>query len=149
MREQLEILSKMDARAVMESPEHYLKMLKLYSILFLNGKQPSSCGQCAYKYFEELKTTGLERINFYEMKTCKLNPNKIYHVRVGNAIITYSDANMDDQTALELIQKGAIKESEFIKLPVINVEPKEITTELPVSKPEIKKRGRKHNETIK
>lgn len=116
MVERVEKLININAREVMKSPELYLELLKLYSILFLNGRQPSDCGKCAYNYFNKLKTSGIKKALFMEHKTCKLT-NKIFNVRVGNAIITYSDANVNDIIARRLLMDGKLKESDFITLP--------------------------------
>lgn len=117
MLDRLDNIISINAQEVMKSPELYLELLKLYSILFLSGKQPSSCGKCAYNYYNELKKKGVERIKFIEMNKCKLQPNKIFHVRVSKALISYSDANMDDKTALRLLREGKLKESDFVVLP--------------------------------
>lgn len=118
MLDRLNKLLSISAQEVISSPEHYLELLKLYSILFLAGKQPSICSKCAYNYYNELRLKGIERIKFIEMNKCKLQPNKIFHVRVGNAIITYSEKNMDDKTALRLLKEGKLKETDFLVLPV-------------------------------
>lgn len=117
MLDRLNKIINTPAQEVMQSPELYLELLKLYSILFLAGKQPSACEKCAYNYYNELKKKGIYRIKFIEMNKCKLQPNKIFHVRVGKAIITYSDKNMDDKTALRLLKEGKLKESDFVVLP--------------------------------
>lgn len=47
-------------------------------------------------------------------KTCKMKPGVFF---VAKAQKHYSDANMDDATALDFLAKGWLKPDMFIKLP--------------------------------
>jgi len=134
------IISK-EVQEVLKSPELYLKLLKLYSVLFLNGKSPSTCEKCAINYYNEIKTKGLKKIQIMENRTCKLKEGSIYNVRVGNAIITYTNANITDEIAIRLLASKQLKESNFVKLPVIPAE----KTEEEKPKKVVKKRTPKAN----
>jgi len=144
MREQLENILKHSGAEVIASPDLTMSLFKVYSALFLAGKAPNFCSKCAYDYYNELKQRGYERLKFIEMKTCKLVENKIFNVRVNNAIITYTDANMSDEIAIKLLNEKKLEESDFIKLPVKLVEFVEELNEISEPKSERKKRTPKN-----
>lgn len=65
-------------------------------------------------------------------KTCKMKPGVFF---VAKAQKHYSDANMDDATALDFLAKGWLKPDMFIKLPAdpepAQAEPKAEATPAP------------------
>ncbi len=48
-------------------------------------------------------------------KTCKMKPGLVYVAREAKH---FSDANMDDATAIRLLDAGILKPEQFVKLPV-------------------------------
>lgn len=115
------------------TPHLLLILLRTYSEIYLNGKAPGTCEKCFKNYYDKLMQTKLI------MTTCKLQPNKIFHVRVGNAILTYSNSNITDEVARRLLNEGSLKEHDFVELPV-KLEPPTEKIEQKAQQPKRKKK---------
>ena len=97
-----------------KSGELTLLLLSLYSQLFLNGAQPSTCGKCMRDYHIKIINKGLQIIEFMENKTNILKDG-LHYVRVESK--HFSNDNLSDEKAIYLLEKGLIKESNFLTLP--------------------------------
>lgn len=95
-----------------------LKMLDCYSKLYLNGKQPSTCGRCHRDYYITLKKNGMELAKKYEEaknRTCKPAWTGLKYIP---ATARHWDDNLlTDKEAEYLLEKHFLKESDFEVLP--------------------------------
>ena len=95
-----------------------LKLLKIYSILYLGGAQPRWCERSQTNYYNQIALNGYQKLN--EMKeilerTCELK--KDIMIYVSSLAMHITSANITDGIACEGLTKGFLKESQFIKLP--------------------------------
>ena len=111
-----EILSK-DVKEVINSPLS-IKLLKIYSVLYLGGSQPRWCAKSQTNYYNQIAIDGLQKFNSMKdiiERTCKLKPDMmIYSSQLATHI---TDANITDWIACEGLTKGFLKESQFLVLP--------------------------------
>ena len=111
-----EVLQK-EVKEVISSPLS-LKLLNIYSILYLGGSQPRWCERSQTSYYNQIASTGYQKLN--EMKeilnrTCELKPDMLIYV--SSLAMHITSANITDWIACEGLTKGFLKESQFIKLP--------------------------------
>ena len=95
-----------------------LKLLSAYSKLYLNGKQPGTCGRCFEKYYNQLKMNGIMKAKEYEEtknRTCvpAWNGNMYIHKLCRH----FNNENITDKQALMLLNEKHVKESAFKTLP--------------------------------
>jgi len=127
-----EILSK-DVEDVIASSLS-LSLLKVYSILYLYGKQPNWCEKCLTDYYNKLKKDGMERAKKLDEKIVKIKKGAIkgltYYPDLRKHI---SGENITDSDAKFLLKKGWLKETDFEVLPLgyteKKIEPKVVEKE--------------------
>lgn len=121
MVEKYDELMGESVEAILKSPRLTLNLLRLASTCLLSGGQPRGCEKSIRSYYTKLKSEAMrKKIVGLSEKTCKMKPGVFF---VAKAQKHYSDANMDDATALDFLAKGWLKPDMFIKLP------KELTPE--------------------
>lgn len=112
-------LLKHEVGEVIASPVLIMQLLSVYSVLYLNGANPGTCGKCHKDYFYKLKSNGMERAKEYdEAKNRTCQPkwkglkfiNKPVCRHFNNELIT-------DAQAISLLDAGFLKPEDFIKLP--------------------------------
>ncbi len=106
-----------DVGEVLSSPL-LLKLLSAYSALYLNGGNPSYCGDCHRKYYYQLKKDGLMKAQEYDAaqnRTCE--PAWRGLMFIHKLARHYNSELLTDEQAIKLLQAGHLKESDFKKLP--------------------------------
>lgn len=120
---------------ILKSPRLTLNLLRLASTCLLAGGQPRGCAKAIRGYYAKLKTeTMRKKIVGLSEKTCRMKPGVFF---VAKAQKHYSDANMDDATALDFLEKGYLKPDMFLKLPdkpkqTVKIEAEEAIASVPV-----------------
>ena len=120
---------------ILKSPRLTLNLLQLASACLLAGGQPRGCAKAIRGYYAKLKTeTMRKKIVGLSEKTCRMKPGIFF---VAKAQKHYSDANMDDATALDFLEKGYLKLDMFLKPPdqpkqTVKVEAEEAIAAVPV-----------------
>lgn len=93
-----------------------LDLLKIYSILYLNGAQPRTCASSIRNYYFELKKTGImkaEKLEAIKNRTCKPKWNGLRLINGDH----FSNEWITDEEAIKLLQRGYLNESDFDVLP--------------------------------
>ena len=106
-----------DCGEIINSPL-VMKLLTVYSQLYLNGRPPKLCGKCHEKYYNQLKINGMEKAELLEKaknRTCEpfWNGNKY----IPKMARHYSNLYITDKEAIRLLNEGHLKENDFTKLP--------------------------------
>lgn len=114
MRSDIEKLINRDISEILNDSELSLLLLKTYSKLFLNGSQPNLCSKCMRDYHQKLIKFGLDKFTAMDKRTCKLKSHIVYIPKIG---MQYSNDNITDEIALNLLAMGYVKESHFEVLP--------------------------------
>ena len=114
MKGQLEKILSVSYEQIEKSSKLTLLLLSIYSKLFLNGSQPSTCSKCMRDYYKKIVQEGLKKIEFMEKKTNVLKEG-LHFVRPENK--DFTNANLSDEKAIELLDKGLLKPSQFNTLP--------------------------------
>lgn len=91
-----------------------LTLLRLYSILFLDGASPNVCEKCMFGYYHKIISNGLKVIEFMENKTNVLQDGLHY---VRSQAMHFSNNNLSDDKAIELLKSGDLKPAQFKALP--------------------------------
>lgn len=95
-----------------------LNLLSIYSKLYLNGGQPGTCGACHRDYYNQLKSNGMELAKAYEEaknRTCKPAWNGLIYIR--DTARHWNSELLTDKEAINLLEKGFLKSSDFTTLP--------------------------------
>ncbi len=111
-----EILSK-DVKEVINSPLS-IKLLKVYSTLYLGGAQPRWCAKSQTTYYNQIAINGLQKLKAMKdiiERTCELKNDMLIYA--SSLAMHITNANITDWIACEGLTKGFLKESQFIKLP--------------------------------
>lgn len=136
-------LISMDVEAIISSPTS-LKLLNCYSKLYLNGDQPRGCAASQRNYYRELCLTGITKAMDYEKiknRTCKPAWNGLMFIHAEAR--HYNNEYITDEQAITLLERGHLKEKDFIKLPDGYLKNEPIEKSEQVSEVEKPKRGRK------
>jgi hypothetical protein len=119
----IKLLAGLSFDAIKQSGEYTLLLLKTYSKYFLNGGQPSTCTGCMKDYHNKIimKKDILEKV---AKRTLIPSWNGIKYVpsvmKSGKLVTIHQHINskfLTDEKAIELLKSGALKESDFAKLP--------------------------------
>ena len=128
MRKQLDILIATPFNIIRSNGELSIMLMRVYSTLYLGGKSPNFCESCQRKYHEEIVKTGIMTNKLYEeVKTRTCKPKRcgiVYHSLLNDHI------NFDlltDARAIELINKGILKENDFETMPIVEKEAEKAT----------------------
>ena len=117
MIDQVNEILKNDVEAVIKSPLS-LTLLRCYSTLYLNGRQPRACAASQRKYYSQLKKDGMSKARKLEMakeRTCKPNWNGLCYS--SKACKHFSNETITDGEAIDALNKGYLFESQFDVLP--------------------------------
>lgn len=112
-----------------------LKLLKVYSTLYLNGRQPRLCAGCQRDYYIQLSKNGLLKAKQMENikdRTCKPAWKGLKYIPPTGR--HWNDKLITDAEANKLLRAGHLKEEDFHKLPD-NYKSKEVEEEV-MPKPE-------------
>jgi hypothetical protein len=115
LKQELESLLSRDVERLIASPDS-LKLLKLASILLLNGNQPRTCSNSQRKYYQQLKQlsmNAIERAEAVKSRTCKPAWNGLRYINGDH----YDNTNITDEEATKLLNSGLLNKTDFIKLP--------------------------------
>lgn len=92
-----------------------LKLLKLYSILYLGGKAPKTCAKAQRQYYQQLLINGEMKAKNYKERTCVPNwKGLMYSPKMGGHL---SPDYITDEQANRALAIGALTEKNFTKLP--------------------------------
>lgn len=117
MVEQIKILIKASFDDINKSPELALSLIRIYATLFTGGKDPGAgCSICMQKFHKEIIQNGLKKYEDMKNKTCIMKPGIVW---VNGESKHFSDNNITDEKALELLEKGWLQEKHFLVLPKI------------------------------
>lgn len=147
MIEQINEILSNEVEAVLKDGRLSLNLMRIYSVLYMNGAPCRACSQSQRTYYSELQKTGLQKAIIMVNRTCELMPDALHYVRgLGNKHL--SNHNITDEEAIICLQNGWLKERHFAKLPVGYKKPeaqKEIEpqSENTPEEEQPKKRGRK------
>ena len=117
LKADIELIISKDVEEVVNTPL-ILTLLRVYSLLYLNGQQPRACGQCQRGYYSEIKTNGLKKYETMESninRTCELVTNDIIYVSAMHQHI--SNVNITDEMAGRCLDNGWLKAKDFKKMP--------------------------------
>ncbi len=140
-------LMSRDVESIISSPDS-LQLLRLYSVLYLDGGQPRTCVRSQRAYYNELKNTGKMKAELMEKvknRTCIPNWKGRRYI-MGNF---YLDTLITDEQAMHLLSHKYLSPNDFKKLPdgfADNSEIKEPVNEVSTGTNEVKRvetRGRK------
>ena len=115
IKQELAQLLSRDVEGLIASPDS-LKLLKLASILLLNGGQPRTCANSIRNYYSQLKKmnmNAIERAEKVKNRTCKPNWKGLRFIK-GNH---YNNENITDDEAITLLRAGLLQHSDFEVLP--------------------------------
>ena len=93
-------------------------MLSAYSKLYLNGTQPRLCGKCHKQYYEQLKLDGMKKAELYEKaknRTCKPAWRGLKYI--NKLAKHFNNELLTDDQAVDMLNKGHLKEADFFVLP--------------------------------
>lgn len=124
MRENVETLINSEFPVIVNDGALTMLLLKTYAYLFLpKGQAPPFCSKCMRGYHQKIIQQGIKKIEFMENKTNVLKEGNHF---VRSEGMHYSNNNLSDEKAIELLNNKKIKEYVFITLPKgYNNEPKE------------------------
>ena len=128
MRKQLDILIATPFNVIRSNGELSIMLMRVYSTLYLGGKSPNFCESCQRKYHEEIVKTGIMTNKLYEevkTRTCKPKRGGIVYHSLLNDHINFD--LLTDARAIELINKGILKENDFETMPIVEKEAKKAT----------------------
>jgi hypothetical protein len=115
IKQELAQLLRRDVEGLIASPDS-LKLLKLASILLLNGGQPRTCANSIRNYYQMLKKidmNAIERAEAVKVRTCKPKWNGLRYIK-GNH---YDNKNITDNEAITLLRAGLLTANDFETLP--------------------------------
>jgi hypothetical protein len=115
IKQELDALLTRDVEGLIASPDS-LKLLKLASLLLLNGNQPRTCSNSQRKYYQQLKQldmNAIERAEAVKSRTCKPAWNGLRYINGDH----YDNTNITDAEAVKLLTNGLLNKSDFVKLP--------------------------------
>lgn len=117
MIDSVQKILKHELREILDSPL-VLTLLSIYSTLYLNGKQPSSCSACIKKYYLAIKTNGMERAKEFEAAKNRTNKPKWDGLRFSSKAQRHFNSRLiTDEQAIDLLNKGIFTPSDFEILP--------------------------------
>lgn len=118
MVEEVKEILNNDVEVVIGSPQLSLSLLKCYSELFLNGRKPRVCAKSQRIYYEELKTKGMAKAEILEKVKVRTCVPAFKGLRYSNKVFCHiSSELLYDEQAIEYLNNGALKESDFEVLP--------------------------------
>lgn len=92
-----------------------LDLLKVYSVLYLDGAAPKACAAAQRKYYNILKLKGVEMAKEIENRTCAPAWKGLRFTQKTQS--HFLDTKITDKQAMYLIRIGALSEKDFTKLP--------------------------------
>ncbi len=95
-----------------------LKLLNLYSKLYLNGEQPRWCASCQRDYYSQLQREGhlkIKEMEEIEKRTCVPAWNGLKYIHKAGR--HYNNEIITDTQAIDLLERGFLTEQDFTKLP--------------------------------
>jgi hypothetical protein len=96
-----------------------LKLLNVYSILFLNGKDPGNCSKCHRDIYRKLQNEGKKQLILYSQVMERTNKPKWKGVKyLPQTASHYNSDTITDAQALDLLERKFLKESDFETLPL-------------------------------
>ena len=128
MLDKINILIATPFNVIRASGELSIMLMRVYSTLYLGGKSPNFCESCQRKYHEEIVKTGIMTNELYEavkIRTCKPKRGGIVYHSLLNDHINFD--LLTDIRAIELINKGILKESDFETMPIVEKEAEKAT----------------------
>ena len=103
---------------VLASPILILQLLSVYSVLYLQGKNPGLCTRCHKDYYYKLKQTGMKKaqdLDDAKNRTCQ---PKWKGLKFINKVARhFNDALLTDKQAVTLLDAGLLKPEDFVRLP--------------------------------
>ena len=116
MKEDLEVLLKMDIQDIIKSPEYSMSLLKIYSVLYLGGGQPKRCSRSQTIYHSELKKNGMEKINkkhVLSFEGRRYIPGIFKDGKFVGGHLHIDSKYLTDVKALEYLRNGWLNENDF------------------------------------
>lgn len=92
-----------------------LTLLKIYSILFMNGAAPRACERAQRQYYKKLTQEGKKMAKDIDNRTCVPAWKGLRYVKKMATHIL--DTKITDEQACYALYLGALRPSDFIKLP--------------------------------
>ena len=111
-----------------------LRLLKMYSMLYLNGSQPRTCEKSIRNYYNELKTTGkmkAEQMEEVQNRTNVPNWEGLRYIHGDH----YSNLYITDRQAINLLTLGLLNETDFKVLPKEYISAKTAHETKPIEQP--------------
>jgi hypothetical protein len=152
---EVEILSSMDVRDIIKSGEHTILLLRTYAAVFLNGGQPGNCESCIRSYHSQIIKFGKMKAELLEkIKNRKCVPawSGIKYIpgvmKAGKWVIMHAhidSATLTDEQAKKYLNAGALKKTDFAKLPESEKPKKEVKKEVDTTAKEVKKEANKED----
>lgn len=103
-------------------PALLLPMLKVYSFIFLNGKQPSGCGKVQTSYWNDLfiRNDYTKLIDMINKAVNRTNVPAWKNIKFFSKLGKHVNANLlTDEDAIKYLEAGYLSKEDFIKLPEI------------------------------
>jgi len=118
MIEEVKTLIGSDIESILKDGTLSLSLLKCYSKIYLNGSQPRTCSKAMRGYHNKLKKDGMNKAQILQKvseRTCELvNKGLRYIPSIQTHIV---DSMLYDEKAIQLLESGALRQSDFTKLP--------------------------------
>jgi len=118
MVSEVEKILSMGIGEIISSPNSLL-LLKVYSILYLNGGQPNTCEKSQKEYYRRLQQDGLQKaitMENLEKNIHKLNRKGLMYI--GKPYCKHFDLQkLTDKEAQTLLDNGYLKKEDFSVLP--------------------------------
>jgi hypothetical protein len=118
LREDLKLILSKTFEEVAKSQDVLLKMLYLYSTLYLSGQPAAWCEYCQHDYYTTLKKEGMEKIAELEeiqKRTCIPAWTGLKYIHKSGR--HFNNELITDVQAIDLLERGFLSETDFIKIP--------------------------------
>lgn len=105
-------------QTIKNSPDLRNLMYRVYGALFLESGTPASCGSKDEAYFSKILADGKKKASKYESVSARTlvfrSNGKIFLPKAG---VTFNLDLIDDDKAIEMLNKGWLSRQAFIKMP--------------------------------
>ena len=109
---------------ILNDPVNIMLLLRTYSELFLNGKQPGNCNSCIRKYYNQIILKGEKMANIKKDQTFVMSFEGVKFVpavkKNGKLIMIHKHINpkfVTDKEAIKMLELGALSGKDFKVLP--------------------------------